>query len=451
MCDKFEVNILSQGERLKNLRKSLGLKQTELSGNDITRNMISMIENNKAPLTIKSSKLIYNNLMQSLRKRGLEYETSPEEIYLTEEEQVRRISERYIEYLEENRVEKFKNFPGFKNLDVIMDVINKYKVNDCKMKVYFYLAKYYQFNLDYNKAFRYFSIVNELVLSEDADNEFISQLMIAILDVARNTQRYEEGLLISDRFIDRIEINYLVTFMHNRIIILKKLNRIKEVLEEIRKFESIPEKILREHSFHIIAMAILKANCLREQNKYKQAIDIYFHLLEDIVWHDKNIHHKALVLTNIIETYLDTGDNYLEYLFKLDNLIDTYPSLHNYRFMCELCKHVYDAYDNLKDERYNELKDKYLKKIISSSMKYKLHNFLSFALNKLLDDAKISKDEEKVESIKEDIFKALNNGMLKLDSLLVYNLIEYYNSINNSEKISEIIYFIRNLNKERGA
>jgi len=450
MCDNFEVCIHSQGERVKKLRKSLGLKQAELSGNNITRNMISMIENNKAPLTIKASKLIYNNLMQSCKKKGLKYETSPEEIYLTEEEQVREIGERYVAYLKKNNLENFENFKGFKNLDEIMESINKYKVNNCKMQIYFYVAKYYQKTLDYNKAFRYFSIVNELVLTEEADNEFISGLIVAILDVARNTHRYEEGLLISDRLMKYVDSKHIVIIMHNRILILKSLRRIKDTLKEISKFEYICNNTVNERPMLEISIAILKANCLRELNENKQAADIYFDLKENIVWSEENIHFKALVLTNIIETYLEIGENYLQYLEELDNLVETVHSLQNRRFMCELYKHVYMAYDNLKDDRYSKLKDKYLKKIIESSMKFKIHKFLSFALDKLIDDAKISKDEAKIESVKEHIFNALNNGMLKLDSFLLFNLIEYYNSINKSDKISEVICFIRDLNNEGG-
>lgn len=327
MCDNFEVCILSQGERLKNLRKSLGLKQAELSDINITRNMISMIENNKAPLTIKASKLIYNNLMHSCKKRGLKYEISPEEIYLTEEDQVRKICERYAHYLEKSNQNAFKNFDGFKNFDEIMDVINKYKINDCKMKIYFYVARYYQKNSNYDKAFRYLSIVNELVLTEVPDSEFISRLVIVILDVAKNSQRYEEGILISDRLMNLVDSKYIVIIMHNRIISLKAMGKIKEALEEIHKFESISDNNLDNYLMHKIAIAIVKANCLRELNEYKQAKDIYFDLIENIIWNEENIHYKALVLTNIIETYIEIGENYLEFLEKLNNLIETVPVL----------------------------------------------------------------------------------------------------------------------------
>lgn len=43
----MEINILTQGERIKNLRKELNINQEELGGKKFSKNYISMFENNK--------------------------------------------------------------------------------------------------------------------------------------------------------------------------------------------------------------------------------------------------------------------------------------------------------------------------------------------------------------------------------------------------------------------
>lgn len=40
-------NILTPGEKIKNIRKDFKIKQSEITGGKITRNLISLIENYK--------------------------------------------------------------------------------------------------------------------------------------------------------------------------------------------------------------------------------------------------------------------------------------------------------------------------------------------------------------------------------------------------------------------
>lgn len=62
----MDFDIITQGTKLRLLRVNLGLKQEALSGNDITRNLISMIETDKATLTPKALAIIIENLRKNL-------------------------------------------------------------------------------------------------------------------------------------------------------------------------------------------------------------------------------------------------------------------------------------------------------------------------------------------------------------------------------------------------
>ena len=49
---------LSVGQNLKRIRKELNLKQYAITGGKITRNLISLIENDKTPLYEDNAKII---------------------------------------------------------------------------------------------------------------------------------------------------------------------------------------------------------------------------------------------------------------------------------------------------------------------------------------------------------------------------------------------------------
>ena len=61
--------VMTDGEKIKAIREKYNLKQEEISGKDITRNLISEIETNKANITKKTAEIIIKNLV-GIGKRG---------------------------------------------------------------------------------------------------------------------------------------------------------------------------------------------------------------------------------------------------------------------------------------------------------------------------------------------------------------------------------------------
>lgn len=57
------------GKQLKSLREKLGLSQQELAGPEITRNLISMIENEKTPLTPRTAELLTRQINDRFKGR----------------------------------------------------------------------------------------------------------------------------------------------------------------------------------------------------------------------------------------------------------------------------------------------------------------------------------------------------------------------------------------------
>lgn len=64
-------NHSSPGELIKHIRKSLDLKQHEIVDESLTRNLVSLIENNKAPLTQNATNVILRCMNVQAEKKGL--------------------------------------------------------------------------------------------------------------------------------------------------------------------------------------------------------------------------------------------------------------------------------------------------------------------------------------------------------------------------------------------
>ena len=68
--------ILSSGKKIKRIRKELGLKQHEITMGEVTRILISIIENDKAALTEKVAKVIADNINMACSEQNIDYHVS---------------------------------------------------------------------------------------------------------------------------------------------------------------------------------------------------------------------------------------------------------------------------------------------------------------------------------------------------------------------------------------
>ena len=91
--------ILSSGKKIKKIRKELGLKQHEITGGEVTRNLISIIENDKAALTEKVAKVIADNINMACNERNIDYHVSARYLLESEEYQAERVVDKYLENL----------------------------------------------------------------------------------------------------------------------------------------------------------------------------------------------------------------------------------------------------------------------------------------------------------------------------------------------------------------
>ena len=78
------------GENLKKIRKDLNLKQYQIAGEDVTRNLISLMENNKTPIYHNVANIIAKNINEILAKRGQDIYIQAEDILNPERYEARK-------------------------------------------------------------------------------------------------------------------------------------------------------------------------------------------------------------------------------------------------------------------------------------------------------------------------------------------------------------------------
>lgn len=67
-----DIKILKPGERLKELRKKLQLKQEELAGEKFSKNYISMFENNRRNINAINASYLANKINEFSEKKGMD-------------------------------------------------------------------------------------------------------------------------------------------------------------------------------------------------------------------------------------------------------------------------------------------------------------------------------------------------------------------------------------------
>ena len=119
--------ILSSGKKIKRIRKELGLKQHEITKGEVTRNLISIIENDKAALTEKVAKVIADNINMACSEQNIDYHVSAKYLLESEEYQAERVVDKYLENLAVDNLQI---------VDEIEEFLIIYNLTDKKISIY---------------------------------------------------------------------------------------------------------------------------------------------------------------------------------------------------------------------------------------------------------------------------------------------------------------------------
>ena len=435
----MNTEILTPGDKLKELRKKYGIKQHEISKNDISRNMISMIETNKANLIESTAKILIDNMKELCEKKSIEFDISLEYLLESAESQVEKIAKELISVIDITP-EKILGKEFELDLAKVLSILDKYNLKSYKATIYEKLGEFYISKYDYYKAYTYY-----LMAFQNFNNLFNNiELIGLIIDISfccGKLNRHKEKLEFSNLariYMPNMPLKYRYKLEYNDALALKNLKNYNAAIEKILYIEESFSSILSSNTTRTLNLMILKANCYTEIKSYKVALEIHLKILKQS---QKNIETYLITLINIINIYnsLNDSKNIKKYLDQCLFVLKDYSKLENKIHSPEIYSDMGYAFYFLKEYEQSKF---YLNLAISEGKRYKNISVIEKSIDKLLKIYVLQNDEEYIDSLKTELLELVSIKILPHNNDLVFKFINYYSSIKDNDAVADITSFV---------
>lgn len=420
------------GENLKKIRKDLNLKQYQIAGEDVTRNLISLMENNKTPIYHNVANIIAKNINEILAKRGQDIYIQAEDILNPERYEARKKANEYISQLQKQLNEQNYNIQVEK-LNEIENFLNRWRFIDKKVKIYELLGDIFYNAKDLNREYYYY--IKALEVSYEHPN--MKERYKLILKLVYNcivTKKYQEAIRLCDFAIttqEDITEKYKGIFYFNSALAYYYLKDYDKALDQLvySKFH-----VAFDDYREMKRILILEGICNVKIQNYNGALRSYNKLL-DIIDKD-NIEEICLAYVNLIQIYIEKNNK--EMVIKYHNkILELLPSLdiNTYHYLKILIS-VSNTYKYLRDDEHYEL---YLIEVLKHSNKLKDENIFSITLSDLLDFYMETGKANKIEAILEQYENSIININKNQNYFISLKSIYSYLELNKIEKAKKLI------------
>lgn len=442
--------IMTPGEKIKTIRKQYRIKQHEITGEKITRNLISIIENDKTALTKNTAEIIAENINKLCKEKGISFKVTSEYLLESTEEQAKKASINFMEFIQQNKNEVLKG-KLFDELSEIEKVLNKYELKEEKFTIYHTLGDIYKSVKNYHKAYTYYLEAygngNELF-----NNLKSSKLLIKIAFCCNKLQRYNETLdfhKLALIYNDNLPEDLRYVMMFNNVKAYKNLEDYKSAITEINKIEERFEELLKENTTKSFNVLTLKANCLTELKFYNDAILTHKSILKLV--DEDDIECRIMVFCNLMQTYIKLNDtvNINKYLNRCLSLLGDYEKSDERKYSADIYSDVGSAFyhiHNFDQSKY------YFYKALKFAREDKKIALISYSMDNLISIVTENEvnDIEEVDYLKNLLLELMSINLLPENNLLLLKLISYYNNQNNSQIIDNLIKFTLELPHNKG-
>lgn len=425
---------MTDGEKLRKIREKYKLKQSDVAGNDVTRNLLSEIETGKAVITKNTAEVIIKNLKEFGKKHNFKVDETVEYLMENTLVQATKILDDYIAKLKKLLITKGEDFAG--TLKEAKSFLADWDINDKMASIYELAGDYYYINNDMYESIMYYekalTAIGKLVPSDELLQVFF-KITKAYMHAGNYDKAVENYTFVIDHF-DNLSSKYIVNFMYNRAYSYSLLNKYELAIRDINKIEDLVDKDDIQKYFKVFDT---KAICLKEIKRYDEAINLYRSVLN--ILNDEQINKKIALHINITEAYmalnnLDKVNSEFSIVQKELPYLDN-----NSEYEEDIYFEVGRIYEYLKSL---EEASKYYNKAKDIANKKKNYVLLNMVLYKLIN---IATNNEKVDLIKNEVFK-LSTKQDKLMNNLIHKLIDFYINNNNITKIKEINDFALQFN-----
>lgn len=438
------MEILSPGKKIKKIRKELKINQREITGGEITRELISIIENDKSTLTVPVAKIITDNINRICEERKIDFNLKAEYLLEDVQAQVNNIADKYIEFLCKNEENISEDFT--KKVEEIEVFFRKYDAPEKKMIVYEKIGDILRGEKEYSKSYIYYIKALENHKGLDRDVRVVSVLQ-KLGGICMNLGDDNESLNFNSlalKYDDIITEELMYNLLYNNTLAYMHLNNYDKALQEIEHIQNTFKVLNKERIFEI---NILKANCLRYKKLYNEVLELNVHMLSTL---DKNrdIEKRILVTGNILDIYTVLKDlnNVGIYIDKLISLLNSYDKVRE-------SYHCPNAYNQL-GISYEligniELSIEAYKKSIELSKYQRNKRILIKSLDKLLDVLIKERNLEEINKYKNEFIELISLDIIEVDTTPVFKLMNFYNDVEDRESLRGLLEFILEYRKEK--
>lgn len=417
---------VSLGQNLKNIRKELGLRQHEIVGDEITRNLISMIENDKTPLYYRTAKLIADNINRISEQRNLGVYIDPYDIMDPNRVVAKKQADEYIEKLRSYLRNKCYTIDE-DYVKEIEDFLKEWNIPDKKVYIYEILGDISYYCKDYQAEYMYLTrgLENYFIKPIRKDIHLLVQKLIGNCITA---EKYNESIRLNNldfMSVEKIPHEFQGMLCYNMALTYKRLKRYDEALEWIEK----TKKYVSERDPGTLRKAlILEGTCYYRRKEADKAKAMYDEVIKMSEAEDEEI---GLAYQNMMDIY--KAENNEEQVIKYrDELMDIVPKIDAsnrylvkiYYKLAEICEYLHE---------YDQAEEWFMKAIKKSEENNERKDTSKVALL-LLDFYNNSDNKDKIFTNKKVFEKCLNDISLSDEVKVLLKLI--LRNLEN-EKIEE--------------
>lgn len=420
--------VITDGEKLRAIREKYKLKQSDVVGKDITRNLLSEIETGKAVITKNTAEIIIKNLKELSKKRGFEVTETVDYLMENTFVQAAKILDDYIAKLKLLLISKDESFA--ETLKESKGFLASWNINEKAAIIYelagdyFYIqSEMYESILYYEKAL---SSIGKLSVSDELLKIF-SKISIAYIHGGNYDKAIESCTFVIDHF-ENLSLKNMYHFMYNRAYSYFLLNKYDRALASIDKIEGFVSEDDKQNYFMLLDT---KAACFYELTRYDEALELYTRILK--VLDDNDIDKKIVIYINMAEVYMKLYD-----MNKANELLD--KAKKELPFINSDSRYEADIYYELGKiyKEGNKVEaSKYYSQALETSKKHK--NYVLVA-DVLYDLMQCENNIKNIDIIKNEVF-IISSKQEKLADKLIHKLINFYAANKDISKVLEINNF----------
>ena len=434
------AKLLTPGEKIKKIRKDFKIKQSDITGGKITRNLISLIENNRADLTVSTAEIITSSINEICKKREIDFKMTTADLFKNNTIQADKKLDDIIREIKTNIDDKNYDFSDI--VDKAEKLIKENPFMDRIAELYTILGDVFKDRNDFKKAYIFYLKVYEHI-DFHKNSYFYVLISVKLTFCCNNLYEFSETIQIVNSVLSMtfdIEQSLKYKLIYNLAIAQRNMNQYSNALSSLNK---IDEHIIENKIFDI---KTLKANCYTELKLYKEALDIHFYLLNNCCKDD--IVKRLVVLGNIIDNYKKSNniEAMRKYLIMAMTLITNYELNKDDYFLDSIYYELAVSnifIDNEKDALI------LLNKALHISKKQKKYKIQFNCINSMFDIYYENKQYKKLEEIKILLLGLLSESNKHEYHTLVYKFIKMYKMRNKVDQIDDLLNFMIDLeNKE---